>query len=90
MEMKNSKECIGSIDALRVGDWTRFVNHSCRSNTTFESRRVGGEMRIFVVVTREIDVGEELTVNYGKGYWEGIGVKCCCGEKRCVGGMVKK
>ena len=29
------------IDSLRVGEWTRFINHSCRANTRFETRSEG-------------------------------------------------
>jgi len=85
MELRNSRECIGCIDSLRVGSWTRFVNHSCRANLAFETMRVGGEMRVFLVVVTEIEAGEELTVNYGSAYWEWIDLKCSCGEKGCIG-----
>lgn len=84
LELLNSRECIGFIDSLRVGSWTRFVNHSCQANLMFEMMRVGGEMRIFLVVVTEIEAGEELTVHYGRNYWEWLGLKCQCGEKVCI------
>ena len=74
------------IDALRVGAWTRFINHSCRANTFFESCRVGEELRVVVVTNREVRKGEEVTVDYGEQYWEAMnrrGVWCVCGEKGC-------
>ncbi|CAE7215014.1 SET domain-containing protein [Pyrenophora teres f. teres] len=85
-ETRNSREMLGNIDALRVGSWTRFINHSCDANLAFELYRVGGEVRVLVTVKREVAAGEELTVNYGKDYWKGAGVgKCRCGEEGCIG-----
>jgi hypothetical protein len=81
------------IDALRVGGWTRFINHSCRANTYFESRRVGEELRIVVVTERGVKKGEEVTVNYGEQYWEAMnrkGVWCVCGEEGCRFGEPKR
>lgn len=74
------------IDSLRVGEWTRFVNHSCRASTYFENRRVGDEARVVLVTEREVRSGEEVTVDYGKAYWETMnrkGVWCVCGEEGC-------
>lgn len=74
------------IDSLRVGGWTRFINHSCRANTLFESWRVGEELRVVVMTNREVRKGEEVTVDYGEQYWEAMnrrGVWCVCGEEGC-------
>jgi hypothetical protein len=81
------------IDALRVGGWTRFINHSCRANTFFESRRVGEEVRVVVMTERGVKKGEEVTVNYGEQYWEAMnlkGVWCVCGEEGCRFGEPKR
>ncbi|KAG9206827.1 hypothetical protein G6514_000114 [Epicoccum nigrum] len=74
------------IDSLRVGEWTRFVNHSCRASTYFENRRVEDEARVVLVTEREVRSGEEVTVDYGKAYWATMnrkGVWCVCGEEGC-------
>ena len=54
----------------------RFVNHSCRNNT---------EVRDFSdVALRRIEVGEEITSDYGS---DGSGVRfdCLCGSDNCRG-----
>lgn len=74
------------IDSLRVGEWTRFINHSCRANTYFATRRVGDGVRVVVVTEREVKEGEEVTVDYGEGYWAAMnrkGVWYVCGEAGC-------
>ena len=35
---------LGNLDSLRVGSWTRFINHSCKLITKFELRRIGEEV----------------------------------------------
>lgn len=74
------------IDAQRVGNWTRFINHSCRSNAVFALRRVGAVARVCVVLERDVAAGEEVTVDYERGFWEvrrRLGVYCACGEVGC-------
>lgn len=52
----------------------RFLNHSCKPNCYPE---MDGD-RIFIYARRKIEPGEELTYNYGKGYWEDfIGPENC-------------
>jgi SET domain-containing protein len=48
--------------------------------------RVGQEARFFVVVVKNIRVGEEILVDYGSDYWDSkrdMGVFCGCGEVEC-------
>ena len=54
----------------------RFVNHNCRNNT---------EVRDFCdIALRRIEVGEEITSDYGS---DGSGVRfdCLCGSDNCRG-----
>lgn len=84
---------LSSLDALRVGNWTRFMNHSCAANASFVYKRVGGTVRVCVEVMRCIEVGEEVSVDYGSGYWVGMrerGRFCCCGEVGCKYAEKKK
>ncbi|KAF3002073.1 hypothetical protein E8E13_009424 [Curvularia kusanoi] len=77
---------MGYIDALRVGGWTRFINHSCRPNTYFGTMRVGEELRYVVTASRDVRGEEEVTCDYGRRYWEVQNEKgwwCACGEKGC-------
>ena len=75
-------EAIAMISAKKVGNWTGFINHSCKASTTFEQVVVGDRVRIMVVARREIGWGEEVTVNYGDVYWN-EGRRCMCGEEGC-------
>jgi SET domain-containing protein len=61
-----------------------FVNHSCDPNC--ETRGAGS--RIFVVATRDIPKGEELTYDYNLFDGEpGELAPCYCGAKTCRGTM---
>jgi SET domain-containing protein len=74
------------VDGLRVGSWTRFFNHSCSANVEFVNWRVGQEARFFVVVAKDIRVGEEILVDYGSDYWDSkrdMGGFCGCAEVEC-------
>ncbi|KAG4427515.1 hypothetical protein IFR05_017002, partial [Cadophora sp. M221] len=62
------------IDAARLGNKTRFINHSSTAadglNCEAKIVLVNGEHRIKFVALRDIDVGEELLFNYGKKFAE--------------------
>lgn len=81
------------IDSLRVGGWSRFVNHSCNPSAGFELRRVGARQRVVVVVEHDIAVGEEVTIDYGDSYWDRMrarGIYCRCGHARCKYGDTRR
>jgi uncharacterized protein len=75
------------IDATRVGNSARWINHSCTPNceTTDE------EGRIFIEARRDIAPGEELTYDYNLILDEPhtAALKrahpCFCGARRCRG-----
>ena len=56
------------IDATK-GNVTRFVNHSCQPNSQFERFVWVGAQRI-VLVSKSIEAGEEITVDYSDNYWK--------------------
>ncbi|GLB14197.1 hypothetical protein AtubIFM61612_001622 [Aspergillus tubingensis] len=72
---------IAVICPMEYGNFTRFINHSCRPNTTFERRTIGNRATMTVEVVRDIQPFEELTINYGWEYWKGR--TCICGEEGC-------
>lgn len=53
----------------RQGNHTRFVNHSCQPNTQYE-RFVWLGMQRIVLVSKGIEAGEEITVDYSDTYWK--------------------
>lgn len=57
----DADSCLASIDSLRMGIWTRFINHSCNANnanTEFNVLRVGQEARQVVRAMKPIRAGE--------------------------------
>lgn len=53
----------------RQGNHTRFVNHSCQPNSQYERFVWMGTQRI-VLVSKGIEAGEEVTVDYSDTYWK--------------------
>lgn len=69
-----------AIDASQSGDPLRFTNHSCRPNAVL--RIAQGRVELFAL--RELQPGEEITVDYGSTHHEGR-LRCRCGAPQCVG-----
>lgn len=69
-----------AIDASQSADPLRFTNHSCQPNTVFRIRQ--GRLEFYAM--RDVQAGEELTVNYGETHHEGR-LRCRCGAPGCVG-----
>lgn len=72
---------VAMISAKRVGNWTRFINHSCGASTRFDIVVMGGRYRVVVQSVRDIEVFEEVTIHYGLRYW--TDKKCECGVGGC-------
>ena len=62
----------------------RFINHSCAPNCEAEK----DDDRIWIIATRDIQAGEEITFNYGYDLESYKDYPCCCGSLNCVGFMV--
>ncbi|KAI9881519.1 MAG: hypothetical protein M1830_000082 [Pleopsidium flavum] len=66
----------------RMGNYTRFINHSCKPNCQFQKFIWLGVERI-VVVSKGIQADTEVTVDYSSGYWKNLEKICLCGERCC-------
>jgi uncharacterized protein len=70
-----------AIDGRSRSNLARYINHSCRPNAI---AYLTGK-RIWIWSRRSIQAGEEITLNYGKQYFDQfikpIGCKC----KACTG-----
>ncbi|KEQ72616.1 SET domain-containing protein, partial [Aureobasidium namibiae CBS 147.97] len=66
----------------REGNYTRFVNHSCRPNSQFQRFVWLGCQRI-ILVSRGIEAGQEITVDYSDAYWRNLPKTCLCQESCC-------
>ncbi|KXG49925.1 uncharacterized protein PGRI_058930 [Penicillium griseofulvum] len=64
----------------QFGNWTRFINHSCRPSTEFTTRTIGNRVVCTVEAIRDIMPFEELTVGYGDKYWRHRDYECLCGH----------
>ncbi|KAK7911120.1 hypothetical protein PG985_013601 [Apiospora marii] len=66
----------------RQGNFTRFVNHSCNPNAQYHRFTWMNTQRV-ILVSKGIEAGAEVTVDYGDKYWKGLDKKCLCGESCC-------
>ncbi|OQD79916.1 hypothetical protein PENANT_c042G05096 [Penicillium antarcticum] len=66
----------------QMGNFTRFINHSCRPNSQFQKFYWRGVERI-LVVSRGVASGSEITVDYSDSYWKKLRKNCLCGETGC-------
>ncbi len=66
-----------SVDGSRGGNATAFINHSCAPNCF--SRITHG--RLLFLALREIQPGEELTLDYTPSQHPGL--PCHCGAPNC-------
>jgi hypothetical protein len=62
----------------------RFINHSCAPNCEAEK----DDDHIWIIATRDIGAGEEITFNYGYDLVDYKDHPCQCGSPQCVGYMV--
>ena len=62
----------------------RFLNHSCAPNCEAELQ----DGRIWMIATRDIPTGEEITFNYGYDLVDYREYPCRCGVPGCVGYIV--
>ncbi|MCY7347577.1 MAG: SET domain-containing protein-lysine N-methyltransferase [Pyrinomonadaceae bacterium] len=69
-----------AVDGAIGGSGAEFINHSCQPNLM--TRIVGG--RIFFVSNRQIESGEELTLDYNI-VMNGTNLPCSCGTEKCRG-----
>lgn len=80
-----------NIDASERGNWTRFINHACAplTNCAFSQRTVacGTQLVHSIRTTKDIDVGDQLFLDYGRAYFRQgrriIRPGCLCGSRRC-------
>lgn len=66
----------------KMGNFTRFINHSCRPNSQFQRFYWRGIERV-LVVSRGVPAGNEITVDYSDFYWRKLKKNCLCGERAC-------
>ncbi|KAI1308845.1 hypothetical protein F5Y03DRAFT_83786 [Xylaria venustula] len=66
----------------RQGNFTRFVNHSCNANAQYQRFTWLDTQRI-ILVSKGIEAGSEITVDYSDKYWKDLDKRCLCGKRNC-------
>ena len=63
------------IDGKGRENTARYINHSCKPNAQALVSR-----KVFIYARKRIKAGEEITMDYGRDYWEALikpkGCKC--------------
>lgn len=75
------RKCLSDM-AVRQGNYTRFVNHSCQPNCQFQKYTWLGVERI-ILVSKGVEAGREITVDYSDRYWQKLDKNCLCEEVYC-------
>lgn len=57
------------VDSKKTGNFTRFVNHSYEPNVVALIIYMEDAWHMIYVAMKDIRKGEQLLVDYGKGYW---------------------
>lgn len=84
LSLANEKDqLLASISSQFVGNWTRFINHSCDAACEFEYHVIGRRWRAMVVAKKDVEVFDELTIHYGSNYWVYGERLCQCGAPNC-------
>lgn len=73
-----------AIDAVRLGNGTQFINHSCEPNCYVKT--IHGHILFFAL--RDIEPGEEILLDYVESYHSNE-KKCKCGAPSCRGRINK-
>ena len=71
-----------TIDGEDESNTARYINHACDPNTEAEVH----DGHILITAVRDIEAGEELTIDYGEEYYDEFikPVGCKCGAKKHV------
>ena len=78
----NKKWC---LDGNIKDNPAKYINHSCVSNSFYMTTG----RRVLIFSHKKIKKGEEITVNYGKEYFDGF-LKGICGCPKCGKKISKK
>ncbi|KAL3755014.1 hypothetical protein ACJRO7_002139 [Eucalyptus globulus] len=87
--LPSGKACLRiNIDATKVGNVGRFINHSCDGGnlSTVLVRSTGALLpRLCFFASKDIREGEELSFSYGEIRLRSNGLQCYCGASNCFG-----
>jgi hypothetical protein len=61
------------IDATKVGNTARFINHSCKPNCETQKYEVGGRLRLGIWALCHLSQSQAVTISYNHEY---VGTTC--------------
>src|SRR3989454_11805202 len=73
-----------ALDGETLANTARYINHSCDPNCAVEKTND----TLWIVALRDIQVGEELSYNYGYDAAQYAHNPCHCGAENCCGYIV--
>eukprot|EP00940_MAST-03C_sp_MAST-3C-sp2_P001540 g1540.t1 len=76
-------DCV--IDATKTANCSRFLNHSCNPSCEVQKWQVGNAFKIGIFALRDLEPGEELTIDYQAETIASDSWECRCGEPNCRG-----
>ncbi|CAM8971395.1 unnamed protein product [Rhodiola kirilowii] len=89
--LPSGKACLRiNIDATKVGNIGRFINHSCDGgNLSSIIIRSSGTLlpRLCFYASTDIQEGDELSFSYGSTRLRSNGLQCLCGCSSCCGSL---
>lgn len=72
-----------TIDAMKYGNYSRYINHSCNPNCEAIIWRVNNKKRVGIFALNKINAYNELTMDYEYQKNTTPRVKCLCKSSNC-------
>lgn len=76
-----------TIDGASRRNLGRYLNHACKPNAEAVTRRTG---KLEIAASRYIEPGEEITIDYGKDYFDTILAETGCKCMTCATRALRK
>uniref|UniRef100_A0A0K0DDK1 SET domain-containing protein n=1 Tax=Angiostrongylus cantonensis TaxID=6313 RepID=A0A0K0DDK1_ANGCA len=78
---------VSELDARLYGNFTRFINHSCRPNAAVAMVIWEAQLEklnhICIFATENISKGDEITISYGESWWKAKVSKAYLNHQGC-------
>lgn len=74
-----------TVDASRMSNLARFMNHCCEPNCMTQKWAVDGEVAVGFFTTEFVPAGTELTFDYNFKRYSDKTIECKCGAPSCSG-----
>ncbi|ROW02425.1 hypothetical protein VMCG_06032 [Cytospora schulzeri] len=72
---------VAGCTGRRFGNITRFINHHCKPNVVVDQAMYGKRLVMLFKTDEDIAVDEQIFINYGSDYFDGLQMKCKCDDQ---------